>query len=200
MSCVKLATVMMAGALLGSFFVPNAARAELVSYALTFDNSGGSAVGSATLTLDLPNTTASLVVNPTTNTNDFVSFNGEINGNNFSVAPGNGAGQFDRVFISAAGVTGGFTLTNGEIQDIYAPFGGAGIFAGTGFLFFDGDGTDIAAGLHFAFGAENGTVTIGDPVVAAVPEPSTWAMMILGFLGVGFMAYRRKSKPTFRLA
>lgn len=28
--------------------------------------------------------------------------------------------------------------------------------------------------------------------VAAVPEPSTWAMMILGFCGVGFMAYRRK--------
>jgi hypothetical protein len=35
--------------------------------------------------------------------------------------------------------------------------------------------------------------------VAAVPEPSTWAMMILGFLGVGAMAYRRKSNTTFRL-
>ena len=32
--------------------------------------------------------------------------------------------------------------------------------------------------------------------VAAVPEPSTWAMMILGFAGIGFMAYRRKSKPS----
>jgi hypothetical protein len=32
--------------------------------------------------------------------------------------------------------------------------------------------------------------------VAAVPEPSTWAMMLLGFAGVGFMAYRRKSKPA----
>jgi hypothetical protein len=30
-------------------------------------------------------------------------------------------------------------------------------------------------------------------VASAVPEPSTWAMMILGFAGVGFMAYRRKS-------
>jgi hypothetical protein len=28
--------------------------------------------------------------------------------------------------------------------------------------------------------------------VGAVPEPSTWAMMILGFLGVGFLAYRRR--------
>jgi hypothetical protein len=37
--------------------------------------------------------------------------------------------------------------------------------------------------------------TVNDTVVtAAVPEPSTWAMMILGFAGVGFMAYRRKSK------
>ena len=30
--------------------------------------------------------------------------------------------------------------------------------------------------------------------VSAVPEPSTWAMMILGFAGVGFMAYRRTRK------
>jgi hypothetical protein len=29
-------------------------------------------------------------------------------------------------------------------------------------------------------------------VNGAVPEPSTWTMMILGFAGVGFMAYRRK--------
>jgi hypothetical protein len=37
-------------------------------------------------------------------------------------------------------------------------------------------------------------------LTAAVPEASTWAMMVLGFAGVGFMAYRRKSKPTFRFA
>ena len=30
--------------------------------------------------------------------------------------------------------------------------------------------------------------------IAAVPEPSTWAMMILGFAGVGFLAYRRSRK------
>jgi PEP-CTERM motif len=29
--------------------------------------------------------------------------------------------------------------------------------------------------------------------VSAVPEPSTWAMLILGFAGVGYMAYRRRS-------
>jgi PEP-CTERM motif len=31
-----------------------------------------------------------------------------------------------------------------------------------------------------------------DGFAGAVPEPSTWAMMILGFVGLGFMAYRRK--------
>jgi hypothetical protein len=39
-----------------------------------------------------------------------------------------------------------------------------------------------------------------DNISSSVPEPSTWAMMILGFLGVGFMGYRRKGRPTFRFA
>jgi len=37
--------------------------------------------------------------------------------------------------------------------------------------------------------------------VSAVPEPSTWAMMILGFAGIGFMAYRRRNQgQSFRVA
>ena len=36
--------------------------------------------------------------------------------------------------------------------------------------------------------------------VSAVPEPSTWAMMILGFAGVGFMTYRRSRKTSLALA
>jgi hypothetical protein len=36
------------------------------------------------------------------------------------------------------------------------------------------------------------TVTLTD----GVPEPSTWAMMILGFAGIGFMTYRRKSPAS----
>jgi hypothetical protein len=35
--------------------------------------------------------------------------------------------------------------------------------------------------------------------VSAVPEPSTWAMMILGFVGIGFLTYRRNSGAKFRL-
>ena len=36
----------------------------------------------------------------------------------------------------------------------------------------------------------------GDLAVSAVPEPSTWAMMLLGFFGLGFMSLR---KHGFRL-
>jgi hypothetical protein len=37
-------------------------------------------------------------------------------------------------------------------------------------------------------------------ISGGVPEPSTWAMMILGFAGVGFMAYRRKTTPSALMA
>jgi hypothetical protein len=55
----------------------------------------------------------------------------------------------------------------------------------------------------------NSDPSLGEPFIAgltgafvtsAVPEPSTWAMMILGFCGLGFMAYRRKDKLALRAA
>lgn len=42
-----------------------------------------------------------------------------------------------------------------------------------------------------------GSITLN---VSGVPEPSTWAMMLLGFAGVGFMAYRRRNKMTLNAA
>jgi len=52
------------------------------------------------------------------------------------------------------------------------------------------------------FGAVTGnTGVVGAPgITTAVPEASTWAMMLLGFMGVGFMAYRRRGQPSLRLA
>jgi hypothetical protein len=52
-------------------------------------------------------------------------------------------------------------------------------------------------------GIPAGDFVVDNPTVAAVPEASTWAMMILGFVGVGFLAYRRREtskKIGFRLA
>jgi hypothetical protein len=35
--------------------------------------------------------------------------------------------------------------------------------------------------------------------VGGVPEPTTWAMMVIGFAGLGLVAYRRKAGLKFRL-
>jgi phospholipase/lecithinase/hemolysin len=53
-------------------------------------------------------------------------------------------------------------------------------------------------GIHPTTAAD---MVIADAFVAeAVPETSTWFMMILGFAGIGFIAYRRKNKPTLMAA
>jgi hypothetical protein len=44
------------------------------------------------------------------------------------------------------------------------------------------------------------TVSYAFQPTSAVPEPSTWAMMLLGFAGASFMAYRRKAKPALMVA
>jgi hypothetical protein len=70
-------------------------------------------------------------------------------------------------------------------------------------------GYEKQAATYAAAGYANGIFSPGGPgllddhqgfVVTSVPEASTWAMMLLGFLGVGFMAYRRKGQTSFRLA
>ena len=82
-------------------------------------------------------------------------------------------------------------------------FGGPGcgancqIFGGSAILDAGDYYLNIAgtAGSTAGYGGNLATAAIG-----AVPEPSTWAMMILGFAGVGFMAYRRKKQGAFRIA
>jgi hypothetical protein len=84
------------------------------------------------------------------------------------------------------------------------PYGGGSItldgntvtgIEGNGTVQFDGlvssiSWTNPAAENFYAF-------TVG---VAAVPEPATWGMMLLGFAGIGFMAYRRKRNAVaFRI-
>jgi hypothetical protein len=69
--------------------------------------------------------------------------------------------------------------------------------SGDGNLFLDVDRDN--ANTNGRFSAYNyqafnqGLVTGFNEQVSAVPEPSTWAMMILGFAGVGFLAYRRRN-------
>ena len=53
--------------------------------------------------------------------------------------------------------------------------------------------TDLAGG--------NGNIgnILDNVAVSAIPEPSTWAMLILGFCGMGFLAYRRRPSFSVRM-
>ena len=64
---------------------------------------------------------------------------------------------------------------------------------------------NTSTGVATPFGAAPGDESpvwgiVPTSFVTPVPEPSTWAMLLLGFAGVGFMAYRRKSKPALMAA
>jgi hypothetical protein len=91
-----------------------------------------------------------------------------------------------------------FTFTNQANQN-FAPFGVLAV-AGTGqtidfvTVFINGQPTEYFRDIRQI---DFGNATTG--TVANVPEASTWAMMILGFAGVGFMAYRRRGNGQLRL-
>jgi hypothetical protein len=84
---------------------------------------------------------------------------------------------------------GADTLVNspGETSSLNSPFATAAGFTNAQFIldYVEGNGAPSILNL---------TVT------SPVPEASTWGMMILGFMGVGFMAYRRKDRVAFRIA
>jgi PEP-CTERM motif len=69
---------------------------------------------------------------------------------------------------------------------------------GTGLTSYNSDG-NCSVGTCFTYFSLEEPVTL-NTFTAGVPEPSTWAMMLLGFAGLGFMAYRRKSKPALMVA
>jgi hypothetical protein len=87
------------------------------------------------------------------------------------------AGDTSSTFVSTN--PGGNTPNDWETETLN--FTATGL---TTLISFDG----ITGGQYI--GLDN--VDVEQTGVGAVPEPSTWAMMLLGFCGLGFMAYRRK--------
>jgi hypothetical protein len=78
--------------------------------------------------------------------------------------------------------------------------GGVSINFTTGPQTFTFDGGSFTLSVNNVGLTAGNSIAVSGAIVASVPEPSTWAMMILGFLSVGFMAYRRKGEVAFRLA
>jgi probable HAF family extracellular repeat protein len=46
----------------------------------------------------------------------------------------------------------------------------------------------------YAYGINDAGQAVGDSRLSTVPEPSTWAMMLLGFAGLAFAGYRRSER------
>ena len=72
---------------------------------------------------------------------------------------------------------------------------------GTACQFFGGSATLDAGNYYLDISGVAGSTAgyggnLSTSLVAPIPEPSTWAMMILGFAGVGFLAYRRRNQTA----
>jgi PEP-CTERM motif len=100
-------------------------------------------------------------------------------------------GQFGQ-FTNGITVNGGNGSAGGQTGPIHISISFAGLDTS--------DFVKNSAGFFFAADVANPAGKTGpvgaNTITAAVPEPSTWAMMILGFAGIGFMAYRRRNQAA----
>jgi hypothetical protein len=137
-----------------------------------------------------------------------VGDNGSIGGNNYSFNtpasgsfvpnPGNFPGPYDYQVTCTNNTSGKvcddpfhFTINGGSALNplsLDSPSGG-GSFANNQVAFV----ADLSVSGTCDTACTAGTGDVGSTLAPAVPEPTTWAMMLLGFCGVGFMAYRRRN-------
>ena len=110
----------------------------------------------------------------------------------------------DATFISFeySSSSGSFLITladggsaNGHVYDDGRPFGGLFVSSSTGLPSFD------ATPDEFDVALDSATEDIGSSlnfvqVKGAIPEPSTWAMMLLGFAGFGYVGYRKAKQAA----
>jgi PEP-CTERM motif len=113
--------------------------------------------------------------------------------NNFASLGQPGVAFNQVIAINPASPQSGVTISGDTITDVVsmASLPSTG-FAPTSFGFSFWPALDSSGAIP-EFAPDNATFTAS---VGPVPEPSTWAMMILGFAGIGFMAYRRKGTPA----
>jgi hypothetical protein len=196
---IRLSSVIAIGALIGiSISAP--AQASVVNYDITFDfNDPGLSDAVGHLALNMP---------PLTYPGTFSVANSNLTGliASFAVNFSNPVSSFS---CSGDGcITGNYQFTaltfdgSGALTAIGASLNIGGPGNGNSNSLRIGNSGFVNAGLFFQLdplGPDN-TVN-GITIAQAVPEPSTWAMIILGFAGLGFMASRKRNgRGSFRWA
>jgi hypothetical protein len=98
------------------------------------------------------------------------------------------SGEHWEVFGSNSATTGFASLLTGTDEALHTFSGTSGSYK---YYFFADE---------FSHSCDNVLLHNVSGVMTAVPEPSTWAMMVLGFAGVGFMGHRRSRRTAISLA
>jgi len=98
-----------------------------------------------------------------------------------------GLGTFKQGITNTA--TGGTTLSFTALNEVLANLTVSTIPPGDTIALF---AADVAGG-----GGTGNTGNIGGGVVAGVPEPATWGMMLLGFVGLGFAFRQQRRRVSF---
>jgi hypothetical protein len=99
-------------------------------------------------------------------------------------------------------ITVSFSFNNGAFGDLVLGNSVYDFTLGNGSNFFLATvtgGSIITQGSLVTSGNMDSFQQVRVDTVSAVPEPSTWAMLIIGFAGIGFLAYRRKGEPQLRM-
>jgi hypothetical protein len=130
---------------------------------------------------------------------DVVSSPGGWSANSYDTPWSNGgyggsSTSYDNVWCCGGQIAVGQTLSGFEVESTAA----APVSSVPWFAYANIYPQDLNADGHFSSDFNPGFEGIA--TVAAVPEPSTWAMMILGFCSLGFMAYRHKNQTAIRAA
>jgi hypothetical protein len=92
----------------------------------------------------------------------------------------------------------GYTLTGADLVSMYGAQGGGSQTSPAGNQLVTISGLDAFTTATFSSTQNAFEFSLVSPTIgttgSATPEPSTWAMMVLGFAGLGYAAFRRNSK------
>jgi hypothetical protein len=153
----------------------------VTSYDYTITNGGYTNLSDPPITgtIDVSTSPGDHVVSADIVAGTYGTFTNVVSGSNFGsdylVVLSNSNYQFDLVLDTKSSLFSGGGATIDSSHSYFTP---------NGFPCFD----SVVCGSGAPF---SGTLTI-----SAVPEPSTWAMMIIGFAGLGFLGYRRSQNSV----